>query len=50
MRWENTTHLGALALRSWHFAGTLAQAGHEVLLLALRSDGGGTGARVEKMA
>ncbi len=36
MRWESSTRLFALALRSWHFAHTLALAGHEVLLFALR--------------
>ena len=36
MRWEASTRLFALALRSWHFANTLARAGHEVLLFAIR--------------
>ncbi|MEZ4226512.1 MAG: glycosyltransferase [Polyangiaceae bacterium] len=36
MRWEQSTRLFALALRSWHFARTLARAGHEVLLFSIR--------------
>lgn len=36
MRWETSNRLFALALRTWHFASTLARAGHEVLLFAVR--------------
>lgn len=36
MRWEQSTRLFALGLRTWHFARTLARAGHEVLLVSIR--------------
>jgi glycosyltransferase involved in cell wall biosynthesis len=36
MRWESSNRLFALALRTWHFASTLARAGHEVLTFAVR--------------
>lgn len=36
MRWESSTRLFALALRTWHFANTLASQGHDVLLFAIR--------------
>ncbi len=36
MRWEQSTRLFALALRTWHFARTLARGGHEVLLFSIR--------------
>ena len=36
MRWESSTRLFALALRTWHFANTLAREGHEVLLSSIR--------------
>jgi glycosyltransferase involved in cell wall biosynthesis len=39
-RWESSTRLSALALRTWHFAATLARSGHDVLLLSIRNDAG----------
>jgi glycosyltransferase involved in cell wall biosynthesis len=36
MRWESSTRLFALGLRTWHFAHTLAREGHEVVLFAMR--------------
>lgn len=39
MRWEASSRLFALALRTWHFASTLAEAGHDVALFAIRSGG-----------
>lgn len=36
MRWEQSTHLHALPLRTWHFARTLSDYGHDVRLIALR--------------
>ncbi len=36
MRWETSNRLFALALRTWHFASTLARGGHDVLLFAIR--------------
>ncbi len=36
MRFEQSTRLFALALRTWHFASCLARAGHDVLLLSIR--------------
>ena len=38
MRWESGTRLFALALRTWHFAATLARSGHDVLLFSIRTD------------
>src|SRR5688572_24733931 len=36
MRWEESAQLFALAIRSWHFARTLAAEGHAVTLVAVR--------------
>ncbi|MBX3130093.1 MAG: glycosyltransferase [Polyangiaceae bacterium] len=36
MRWEQSTRLFALGLRTWHFARALARAGHDVLLVSIR--------------
>lgn len=36
MRWEESSLLFALPLRTWHFAGALARAGHAVLLVSVR--------------
>ncbi|MEQ8454718.1 MAG: glycosyltransferase [Sandaracinaceae bacterium] len=37
MRWEQSTRLFALPLRTWHFAATLARDRHEVLLFSMRT-------------
>ncbi len=37
MRWEQSTRLFALPLRTWHVASTLARDGHEVLLFSMRT-------------
>ncbi len=37
MRWEQSTRLFALPLRTWHFAATLARDGHDVTLLSMRT-------------
>lgn len=37
MRWEQSTRLFALPLRTWHFAATLARDRHQVLLFSMRT-------------
>src|SRR2546428_4269662 len=38
LRWERSTRLFALPLRTWHFARTLAENGHAVALFSIRLD------------
>lgn len=37
MRWEQSTRLFALPLRTWHFAATLARDRHQVVLFSMRT-------------